>query len=138
MKIAPDITSVIEDDALRLTEALISGEIALADGRGLSEMGLTEADMHRLAREVLNFMLDRRLLAPVIQYLSTMKWLTLQEAYIYTRRSRNTIIRWLEDGKIYGSKPEGSGDWLVDRESIDSYLYAVRDQRRIHLARRAS
>ena len=60
-----------------------------------------------------------------------MKWLTLQEACTYSRRSSNTMKRLILQGKIYGSKKEG--EWIVDRESIDGYFNADRDEARIRL-----
>lgn len=66
--------------------------------------------------------------------MGAMKWLTLREACLYARRSRNTVLSWIKDHNIYGTKPDGSGDWLVDRESIDKFLGIARDERRIRQA----
>jgi len=48
------------------------------------------------------------------------RWLTLREAMKYARvKSANTIKRWIDEGYIYGFKR--SGEWIVDRESIDDW-----------------
>ena len=48
------------------------------------------------------------------------RWLTLREAMNYAKvKSANTIKRWIDEGFIYGFKR--SGEWIVDRESIDDW-----------------
>jgi len=65
--------------------------------------------------------------------LKTMKWITLQEACIYARRSVNTIKKLIQEVKIYGTKRDG--EWIVDRESIDAFYNCDRDEMRIRLGR---
>ena len=48
------------------------------------------------------------------------KWMTLDEACGYAKVSRNTLRRWIDKGLIYGTKT--TGDWRIDRESIDDYF----------------
>ena len=48
------------------------------------------------------------------------RWLTLREAMGYAKvKSPNTIKKWIDDGLIYAFKR--SGEWIVDRESIDDW-----------------
>lgn len=68
--------------------------------------------------------------------IKTMKWITLQEAVIYARKSLNTVKKLINEGKIYGSKK--GGEWIVDRASIDSYYNEDRDLMRIKLSERYS
>lgn len=70
------------------------------------------------------------------EILKTVKWLTLQEAAIYSRRSINTIKKLIAEGIIYGTKR--GGEWVVDRESIDAYFNEDRDEMRIKLSGRHS
>ncbi|MCG2722396.1 MAG: helix-turn-helix domain-containing protein [Thermodesulfovibrionales bacterium] len=68
-----------------------------------------------------------------IEVLASSKWLTLAEALEYARiRSRNTILKLVRSGKIYGTKPAGKGEYIFDRESIDRYYSAERDETRIY------
>lgn len=67
------------------------------------------------------------------ELLKTMKWITLQEASSYARMCGNNIKRKILEGKIYGIKKDG--EWLIDRESIDSYFNQDRDDMRIKLGR---
>ncbi|MDO8282718.1 MAG: hypothetical protein Q7U10_08900 [Thermodesulfovibrionia bacterium] len=52
--------------------------------------------------------------------LASMKWLTMKEAIIYSRKSKNTLLKYIMKNLIYGDQVEG-GDWIVDRESIDRF-----------------
>lgn len=48
------------------------------------------------------------------------RWLTMPEALEYARvRSKTTMLKWLNEGLIYGFKR--SGTWIIDRESIDQW-----------------
>ncbi|MFA5182549.1 MAG: helix-turn-helix domain-containing protein [Syntrophales bacterium] len=48
------------------------------------------------------------------------RWLTLKEAMAYAKvKSVTTIKAWIENGYIYAHKR--SGQWIVDRESIDDW-----------------
>jgi excisionase family DNA binding protein len=67
-----------------------------------------------------------------IDVLVTARWLTIAEACEYARKSVNTLKRYIIEGKIYGSKQ--GGEWIVDRESIDSFYGEDRDRRRLVLA----
>lgn len=53
--------------------------------------------------------------------LSALKWLTLPEACIYARMSKNTLKKYLENGHFSGERLD-SGHWRIDRESIDGYF----------------
>jgi hypothetical protein len=68
-----------------------------------------------------------------VELLKTMKWITLQEASRYARMCSNKIKSKILEGKIYGTKKDG--EWLVDRESIDSYFNQDRDDMRVRLGR---
>jgi excisionase family DNA binding protein len=48
------------------------------------------------------------------------RWLTMKGACDYVHKSPNTIRKWMDKGLIYGTKT--TGEWLIDRESIDDYL----------------
>ncbi len=49
------------------------------------------------------------------------RWLTIEEAMNYAKvKSRNTIRKWIDNGYIYAHKR--SGEWIVDRESIDDWF----------------
>ncbi len=128
MKVADDIRTLFEEDIRALTEALVSGEICLHDGRKLTDLGLSEGDVHHLAGEVQRFTLSMRSL--LLPYLSQMKWLEMPLACIYARTSPNTLKKWIEDplnpvyafktGKDTG-KRKSTSPIVVDRESIDAY-----------------
>ena len=48
------------------------------------------------------------------------KWLTFEEACGYAKVSPNTLRKWINKGLIYASKT--TGDWRVDRQSIDDFF----------------
>ena len=49
------------------------------------------------------------------------RWLTLKEAMEYAKvKSSNTILKWIDEGYIYGHKR--SGHWIIDRQSIDDWF----------------
>ncbi|MEI6153815.1 MAG: helix-turn-helix domain-containing protein [Deltaproteobacteria bacterium] len=50
------------------------------------------------------------------------RWLSLSEASKYCPLSRQTLLRLVEKGDIYGRYT--GGKWCVDRESIDVYFLA--------------
>jgi len=53
------------------------------------------------------------------------RWLTLDEAKTYARvKSINTIKKWIDEGYIYAFK--STGNWKVDRKSIDVYFESDR------------
>lgn len=142
MKISPDIKSLFEDDTKKLTEAFLTGEISAAkEPEKHLSFYFTTAEIERLSSDVVSFIIEQKLLSPVISILGTMKWLSTGEAMIYSRKSRNTLLELMRSGKIYGTKPEGSGDWIWNRESIDRYYEADREKIRLRLQafkRRAS
>jgi len=128
MKIGTDIKKVIEDDIKHLTEAFLTGEISMPNLSNLSSLSYEshlsspsyESRIQTLASDILRFQLESKMFSLIIPYLSTMKWLSLDEACVYARKSRNTMLDLVKEGKIYGTKAEG-GEWIVDRESIDVY-----------------
>lgn len=53
------------------------------------------------------------------------RWLTLKEAMAYAKvKSRDTIMKWIDEGFVYAFKR--SGEWIVDRESIDDWFLSER------------
>ena len=130
MKIGNDIKSLIEDDVKHLTDAFLTGEISV-DSISLADKFSPEL-LHKLSADIIRYQVEKKILSSLIPFLGTMKWLTLAEACIYARCSRNTLINWMESGKIYASKPDGSGTYIIDRQSIDNYFNELRDNARIH------
>ena len=128
MKLSNDIKSIIEDDVKQLTQAMLTGE--LSPVKPLSDY-FSEAEIEQLSKEIIRYQLEKKMFSSIFPYLATMKWLTLAEACIYARCSRNTLINWMESGKIYASKPEGSGTYIIDRQSIDNYFNELRDNAKI-------
>jgi excisionase family DNA binding protein len=47
------------------------------------------------------------------------RWLTIREACLYSKMSKNTLMECIEAGQIKASKKRGK--WIVDRLSIDAY-----------------
>jgi len=47
------------------------------------------------------------------------RWLKVKEACRYARMSRNTLMRYVRNGDICGTKR--CGFWIIDRESIDKF-----------------
>jgi hypothetical protein len=134
MKIAADIRARLEEEARKLTEAMLSGEVSLTDGRTLCDLGLTEGDVHHLAREVLRYAAEEKLLSVLMGALGSMKWLTLAEAEVYARMDRTTLKRLINDphspiygtrqgDPVYGTKSgrDTKSKIIVDRESIDAH-----------------
>ena len=74
---------------------------------------------HRELEELANIIakeVDAVLSAKAVQG----RWLTLREAMKYARvKSPNTMKKWIEEGYLYGFKR--SGEWIVDRDSIDDW-----------------
>ena len=70
-----------------------------------------------------------------MELLKTMKWIGLNDACFYSRRSITTIKKLISENKIYGAKK--GGEWVVDRESIDAYYNYERDEMRVRLHGRA-
>lgn len=50
------------------------------------------------------------------------RWLSVSEACKYTCMSDKTLMRYIRDGQIYGSKK--GGKWYIDRLSIDAFMKA--------------
>jgi excisionase family DNA binding protein len=138
MKIGTDIRSLIEDDAKHLMEALLSGELSPGNNASLAEH-YNPQQLQQLTAEIIQYQLDNKSLALILPFLWTMKWLSLAEACVYARKSRNTLLKLIEEGRISGSRPEGSGEFIIDRESIDAYYNAEQDKLRMkYQSRRAS
>jgi hypothetical protein len=66
-----------------------------------------------------------------MELLKTMKWIGLNDACRYARRSITTLKKLIALNEIYGTKR--GGEWVVDRESIDAYFNRDRDEMRIKL-----
>lgn len=48
------------------------------------------------------------------------RWLTMSQALDYARiKSKNTMLKWVKEGLVYGFKR--SGTWIIDRDSIDKW-----------------
>jgi len=128
MKISNDIKALIEDDIKHLTQAMLTGE--LSPVKPLSDY-FSEGEIEQLSKEIIRYQFSSKFFSLILPYIATMKWLSLPEACLYTRHSRNTLLKWIEDGKIYASKPDGSGTYIIDRQSIDNYFNELRDNARI-------
>lgn len=139
MKLAADIKSLVEDDTKKLTEAFLTGEILMPDLSNLSSPSY-ESRIQTLVSDIIRFQLESKMFSLIIPYFSTMKWLSLTEACIYARKSRNTVIELIKEMKVYGTKPEGTGEYIIDRESIDVYYNEERFalQEKLRHLRRAS
>lgn len=133
-QLSSDIKSIIEDEAKSLTSAFITGDISPAGGFTMTNY-FSEQEIHLFTAAIIQHQLDRKCLSLVLPFLSTMKWLSMQEACIYSRKSRNTLLELIKTGKIYGTKPEGLGDYVVDRGSIDDFFNIARTEQMIHLAK---
>ena len=48
------------------------------------------------------------------------RWLKFSSACKYADISPNTLRKWINKGLIYGTKT--TGEWRVDRESIDDFF----------------
>ena len=57
--------------------------------------------------------------------LSYGRWLTVKEAMAYCKvKSKTTMHKWINEGYIYAHKR--SGQWIIDRESIDDWFNSER------------
>ena len=52
------------------------------------------------------------------------RWLKVKEAAEYAKVSRRKLMTWIDEGYIYGFKR--TGEWIVDRESIDQWYSSER------------
>ena len=52
------------------------------------------------------------------------KWLTMDEACEYAKVHRDTLLKWIDEGDIYGAKIGGM--WRIDRETIDTFFNCER------------
>lgn len=83
-------------------------------------MNLNQQDISALSS-----MIASRVQADILAKLSPGRWLTLKEAMSYSKvKSATTIKSWIEQGYIYAHKR--SGQWIVDRESIDDWFLSER------------
>lgn len=131
MKLSSDIQALIQNDVEKLSEAFCTGRI-LVGGNDLTTT-FDQNLLHSLATDIISYQIKNKMPALVLPYLASMKWLTLSEARIYARKSRNTILKLVKEMKIYGTKAEG-GDYIVDRESIDAYYNCEKDDLRDKLS----
>lgn len=72
--------------------------------------------------------------ADELKLLGARKWLSLPEAVAYSGRSRNTLLRRIDEGRISAHKPDGA-HWQVDRESIDNFFTPGVNQRAVDILR---
>jgi len=83
-------------------------------------MHLSQPDIEAIANLVVE-KIAQQATAPVCPG----RWLTLKEAMAYAKvKSRDTIMKWIDEGFIYAFKR--SGEWVVDRESIDDWFLSER------------
>ena len=68
--------------------------------------------------------LAEKLAAHLAGELHVSRWLTVKEACEYAKIKRDTLMKWVNEGYIYGNKR--SGKWIIDRDSIDSYYNSER------------
>ena len=71
---------------------------------------------------------------PDLAILRARKWLDAREASAYTGKSAATLKRKALAGLISGHKPTG-GQWVFDRESIDSHFTPPIKKRAIDIVR---
>ena len=50
----------------------------------------------------------------------TPRWLSITKACRYSGMSDKTLMRYVTNGEIYGSKK--GGKWYIDRNSIDTFF----------------
>ena len=67
-----------------------------------------------------------RVAITVMENFNVSRWLTIKEACQYGKIKRDTLMKWIDEGYIYGSKR--SGKWIVDRQSIDDFYNQERLQ----------
>lgn len=77
-------------------------------------MSITRHEVQRLIDQAVSQIVDQ--LSP---HAFTSPWLTVPEAEVYAKVKRATLLRWVDEGLIYGFKR--TGDWIIDRQSIDDY-----------------
>jgi hypothetical protein len=71
--------------------------------------------------EVLAIIVAKEVTANILAKATPGRWLTLKEAMAYSKvKSEDTIRKWINSGCIYAHKR--SGQWIVDRESIDDWF----------------
>lgn len=79
-------------------------------------MDINRQDITALA-ELVASQVRREILAE----LAPGRWLTIRQAMAYAQvKSVNTIKGWINNGYIYAHKR--TGQWIVDRESIDDWF----------------
>lgn len=83
-------------------------------------MQITQAQISEIAE-----MVARKVSESIAAVSTPGRWLTLDEAKKYAKvKSRSTIKAWIDEGYIYGFKR--TGEWIVDRESIDNWFGSER------------
>ena len=79
-------------------------------------MQLTHTDLDALAE-----LIAGKVKAEILAELSPGRWMTVREAMEYCRvKTEATVRKWIREGYIYAHKR--TGEWLVDRQSIDDWL----------------
>ena len=72
--------------------------------------------------------------ADELKLLGARKCVSLTGAGAYSGRSRNTLLRRIDEGLITAHKPDGA-HWQVDRESIDNFFTPEVSQRAVDILR---
>lgn len=81
--------------------------------------------MNRLEIESLAALVAKQVAEQILANATPGRWLTFQEAKKYCKvKSDDTLRSWLNKGLIYGHKR--TGEWIIDRESIDAYFNSER------------
>lgn len=77
--------------------------------------------MHTLTGRDIEHLLEKLELMLSVQG----RWLTVKEAMDYAKvKSRSTLMKWIDAGYIYAHKR--TGEWIIDRNSIDDWYNSER------------
>ncbi|MBI9077848.1 MAG: helix-turn-helix domain-containing protein [Desulfatibacillum sp.] len=77
---------------------------------------MNHTDLERLAD-----MVAARILAETRAASAPKRWMTVAETMAYVSlKSKKTIRMWINEGYVYAHRT--TGKWLIDRESVDSWL----------------
>lgn len=116
--------ALIDQDRKALTEALLTGEISLVDGRTICEGPITEGDVFHLAGELLRWALSNNCLSLYLQALGSMDFHSVQQACDYLDCSEKHLMTLIKDGHIHASKlgEAPNSPLKLDVKSIKSYL----------------
>ncbi len=63
--------------------------------------------------------LAENLAAEISARIHVPRWLDIKQACQYANIKRDTLMKWVDEGYVYGHKR--SGKWIIDRDSIDNF-----------------